>query len=364
MHISDFTRFLRNSDEYKNLFNSINKTKSNIQIQTIDESIPFLSSTLASDLQKPTLIICPSAYHSINLQENLSAWTSSEILRFPEVENLPYERIETDRETAINRIETISKISNSNKIPLVVTSISAICQLTIESSVLHKSSKRMFKDQKTTMEEICRFLQQTGYEFDTTVTTQGTFSRRGGILDIFPVGSNNPYRLEFWGNEIDSIRSFDPETQRSINEVPEFELFPATEILPSFLNISQLENQISHIDLQNCDPENSERINNDLNDLMNKETIDDISLYQGFFSNGSLIDFMPQNSLIILYRPADIFNNYWEIEERILQLKQNKENQGHIPYNFPISHQSLNKIEKQISDKNHKIEMIPWGSET
>ena len=109
MHISDFTKFLRNSDEYKNLFNSINKTKSNIQIQTIDESIPFLSSTLASDLQKPTLIICPSAYHSINLQENLSAWTSSEILRFPEVENLPYERIETDRETAINRIEKIGR---------------------------------------------------------------------------------------------------------------------------------------------------------------------------------------------------------------------------------------------------------------
>ena len=183
-------------------------------------------------------------------------------------------------------------------------------------------------------------------------------------MDIFPVGSDNPYRIEFWGNEIDSIRSFDLETQRSISEINEFQLFPANEILPSFLNISNLENQISHIDLQNCDPESSERINNDLNDLLNKESIDDISLYQGFFSNESLIDYMPKDSLIILYRPADIFNHYWEIEERIRQLKQNKEHNGQIPYNFPISHQSWNEIEKQIATKNHKIEIMPWGSET
>ena len=73
---------------------------------------------------------------------------------------------------------------------------------------------------------------------------------------------------------------------------------------------------------------------------------------------------MPKDSLIILYRPADIFNHYWEIEERIRQLKQNKEHNGQIPYNFPISHQSWNEIEKQIATKNHKIEIMPWGSET
>ena len=283
MPISDFTEFLKNSDEYQNLYNSINKTKSNIQIQTIDESVAFLCSSIASDYQRPTLIICPSAFHAINLQENLSAWTSSNILRFPEVENLPYERIISDKETSMSRIETITKITNSNHFPLVVSSVSAICQQTIESSTLILSSKELMRNQKITMEELTRFLQQTGYEFESTVTDQGTFSRRGGILDIFPVGSDNPYRIEFWGNEIDSIRRFDPETQKSISEINEFQLFPANEILPSFLNISNLENQISHIDLQNCDPESSERINNDLNDLLNKESIDDISLYQGFF---------------------------------------------------------------------------------
>ncbi len=364
MPISDFTEFLKNSDEYQNLYNSINKTKSNIQIQTIDESVAFLCSSIASDYQRPTLIICPSAFHAINLQENLSAWTSSNILRFPEVENLPYERIISDKETSMSRIDTITKITNSNHFPLVVSSVSAICQQTIESSTLILSSKELMRNQKITMEELTRFLQQTGYEFESTVTDQGTFSRRGGILDIFPVGSDNPYRIEFWGNEIDSIRRFDPETQKSISEINEFQLFPANEILPSFLNISNLENQISHIDLQNCDPESSERINNDLNDLLNKESIDDISLYQGFFSNESLIDYMPKDSLIILYRPADIFNHYWEIEERIRQLKQNKEHNGQIPYNFPISHQSWNEIEKQIATKNHKIEIMPWGSET
>ena len=198
MPISDFTEFLKNSDEYQNLYNSINKTKSNIQIQTIDESVAFLCSSIASDYQRPTLIICPSAFHAINLQENLSAWTSSNILRFPEVENLPYERIISDKETSMSRIDTITKITNSNHFPLVVSSVSAICQQTIESSTLILSSKELMRNQKITMEELTRFLQQTGYEFESTVTDQGTFSRRGGILDIFPVGSDNPYRIEFW----------------------------------------------------------------------------------------------------------------------------------------------------------------------
>ena len=74
----------------------------------------FLCSSIASDYQRPTLIICPSAFHAINLQENLSAWTSSNILRFPEVENLPYERIISNKETSMSRIETITKITNSN----------------------------------------------------------------------------------------------------------------------------------------------------------------------------------------------------------------------------------------------------------
>ena len=70
-----------------------------------------------------------------------------------------------------------------------------------------------------------------GYEREAQVESCGQFSIRGGILDIFPLTEENPWRIELWGDEIDSIRSFDVESQRSIENLEEITIYPATEML-------------------------------------------------------------------------------------------------------------------------------------
>ena len=81
------------------------------------------------------------------------------------------------------------------------------------------------------LEELTKHLVELGYEKNYQAETMGEFSVRGGILDIFPLTEDNPFRIEFWGDEVDSIRSFDAESQRSIENLEEISIYPACELV-------------------------------------------------------------------------------------------------------------------------------------
>ena len=83
------------------------------------------------------------------------------------------------------------------------------------------------------LEQFTRHLAELGYEKNYQVQTSGEFSVRGGIIDIFPLTEELPVRIELWGDEVDSIRSFDTETQRSVEKLDEVQVYPATEMILS-----------------------------------------------------------------------------------------------------------------------------------
>ena len=81
------------------------------------------------------------------------------------------------------------------------------------------------------LEQFTRHLAELGYEKNYQVQTSGEFSVRGGIIDIFPLTEENPFRIELWDDEVDSIRSFDAESQRSIENLDEVHIYPACELV-------------------------------------------------------------------------------------------------------------------------------------
>mgnify|MGYP006938597249 FL=1 len=81
------------------------------------------------------------------------------------------------------------------------------------------------------LNELTRHLVELGYEKNYQAETMGEFSVRGGIIDIFPLTEETPFRIELWGDEVDSIRSFDPESQRSIENLEEIYIYPACELV-------------------------------------------------------------------------------------------------------------------------------------
>ena len=181
--------------------------------QIIDEAVPFLVSALMQETRRPILLVCPTPDQSRKVHEQICAWNDDKslVLRFSETESLPYERLFTDSEATQQRINTLSKLSNSSvdELPLVICSVAALCQGTISKKILKKSTETVSKGDRISLSDLEFQLLNIGYSIEPTTSTNGEASRRGGgIMDIFPTGSEFPFRIELWGDEIDSIRVF------------------------------------------------------------------------------------------------------------------------------------------------------------
>lgn len=136
----------------------------------------------------------------------------------------------------VERLKTIKLLLNREG-GTVITTMAAGMEYVQSLSVYEKSRQCLHEGDRISLDEISQNLIDMGYTRQTQVNQPGDFSVRGGILDIFSPTEECPYRIELWGDEIDTIRSFDVESQRSIERVPEFEIFPAVEII---LNSRQL----------------------------------------------------------------------------------------------------------------------------
>ncbi len=128
------------------------------------------------------------------------------------------------RMTAIKAILT-------QKNPMIVTTFDALMDRLVPLKVIADSIQYYQVGDVLNLEQVARRLVQMGYERNYQVEASGQFAVRGGILDIFPLTEENPYRIELWGDEIDSLRSFDVESQRSIENLEEVWIYPASEVV-------------------------------------------------------------------------------------------------------------------------------------
>ena len=113
----------------------------------------------------------------------------------------------------------------------IVTSIDAGMEFVLSQKIYEQAKQQVAEGETYDLETLCKNLVNMGYVRQAQVEMPGDFSVRGGILDVFPVTEDCPYRIEFWDDEIDTIRSFDVESQRSIERIAEFTIFPASELI-------------------------------------------------------------------------------------------------------------------------------------
>lgn len=157
-----------------------------------------------------------------------------EILVFPGWDCLPYDRVSPHPDIVARRIDTLSRLSktpNPKHRRIVLTSISAISQRIMPKEVLAKTQLILKKGEKIAYETLLSFLSNNGYVRRETVCEWGEFAIRGGIVDIYPPGQEQPLRLDFFGDELESLKRFDPLTQLSSDKVESLEIKPMGEVL-------------------------------------------------------------------------------------------------------------------------------------
>src|SRR5918912_1193588 len=161
-----------------------------------------------------------------------------------ETDALPYDRLPNDADKLADRLAVLQRLAgldpDAKSPPLVVASVRAAIDLLVEPETFRAAHRTIRRGDSLPPAELAAEWLRLGFEPSPVVDQPGLFSRRGGILDVFPPGGY-PVRIELWGDEVDTIRAFDPPTQRSTEQLDEARVGPAHEVLPCRLPQLNLE---------------------------------------------------------------------------------------------------------------------------
>ncbi len=191
-------------------------------------SLALAIAELANQHSSHTLLAVPDPQTAIKLQQEIEQFSHQPVSVFPDWETLPYDNFSPHQEIISERIAKLYQLpTQTNGITIVPV-----------NTLLQRQSPRDFLMQHTLMvksgdlfslEKLRMQLEVSGYRHVDQVFSPGEYASRGSILDLYPMGSQAPYRIDFFDDEIDTIRTFDPDTQRSIEDITEIRLLPAHE---------------------------------------------------------------------------------------------------------------------------------------
>ena len=184
----------------------------------------------------PILHIARDANRLVTLEDALAFFAPDvTVLTFPAWDGVPYDRVAPNADTIARRIATLSELTHretaGNKSSLIVlTTVNAVVQRVPPRAFIAASSVRLAAGNAVSMQKLVERLEVSGYGRAGTVTDPGQYAVRGGILDLYPPGAQ-PVRLDFFGDTLESIRAFDPETQRTAARLDSVELLPMSELV-------------------------------------------------------------------------------------------------------------------------------------
>jgi transcription-repair coupling factor (superfamily II helicase) len=197
---------------------------------------PFFAALLRKFFsQRSIVVVTENLKTQESFQQDLETWLGASPLFYPAWETLPHEGKLPHADVISDRLQTLVALADNLKFKiknskLVVTSVTALLQKTFPPGEIQERTRTFERGVKIAPLDLVEFLEEQGYEPETQVTQKGEIALRGGIVDIFPPTSPWPVRLEFFGDELESLREFDPLTQISRGEISGITLPPAGEL--------------------------------------------------------------------------------------------------------------------------------------
>ncbi|GAB7219800.1 transcription-repair coupling factor [Vibrio comitans] len=191
-------------------------------------SLAIAVAQLNKQHQGPTLLIVSDPQTALKLQMELEQFSSVPISLFPDWETLPYDSFSPHQDIISDRISTLYQLPTLDQ-GIIIVPISTLLQRQSPREFLLQHTLMVKAGDLFSLEKLRMQLEKSGYRNVDQVFGPGEYASRGSILDLFPMGSSDPYRVDFFDDEIDTIRTFDPENQRSIADIDEIRLLPAHE---------------------------------------------------------------------------------------------------------------------------------------
>lgn len=194
-----------------------------------DEFFSLYIDKLYKEKNTSILIVTSTLFEANKLYDSISNYTDSTYL-FPMDDFLTSEAIAISPDLMVNRLETINAMLGDSK-KIVVTNLMGYLRFLPTKKLYKESILKVRLGDEFSPSSLSEQLMNIGYNRETIVTKTGEYAVRGFVVDVFPMGSNHPIRLEFFGDEIESIRYFDEDNQKSIESIKKIEIYPYSEFI-------------------------------------------------------------------------------------------------------------------------------------
>ena len=330
---------LQNSKEYKDVINCIKNNKGSLLINgLLSVQKPHITYSIYEELNRPIVFVASTDLEAKKAYEDLSFYMKDKVIYLGHQDIYFYHLDAKDRNEEAKKLKTLLRLAKGEKVVLV-TSTEAILRKYIPKETLLKNIFNYKVGDVINLEELSDKLVSLGYERVSKIEGFGQFSIRGGIVDIFSLEYTNPIRMELFDDEIDSIRTFDVFSQKSIDKIKKFTITPSRE----FIYPENVKDAVDKIKKETGKLTNDD-IFSDIDNIATKTYFEGLENYIDYLypsDNKSIFTYLNEEAVIFvndisrLKERCENFTeefkeNYKLNLERGLALK----NQGNLIYNY------------------------------
>ncbi|MBN2876734.1 MAG: transcription-repair coupling factor [Bacilli bacterium] len=310
--------FLRKNNFMSELMNAFLLEKAVHINNTNEENALMMLMQFFEHNEQTIFLITPNLYKAQLIYDKLcQVFDSEKICFFPQDEFITNELLVSSMEFRVERINTIKRILSDPK-RIVISNLYGILKPELPRKKWKESIITLSQGKDYSLHDLTERLINYGYKKEYTVEKIGDFAVRGGIVDIYPLGCKNPFRLDFFGDTLDIIKEFDIDTQMSIGKTDEVSFLPMVEFFYDEKDIDELEHIINEKKEQNhFSTDTIDMLKRDLENLRNHDELDRLIRYMPFLTDRhyTILDLVETKHLFFLDYHRILEQNNILIEE-------------------------------------------------
>jgi len=332
MNMNGFANLLCKSKEFAEIANGIKKGMSPINISGVSEAVAshFAFSAL-SYLDRSAIIVTADSVTAVRIFEDLKTYNDDALL-YLDRELIFYDVDVSANDISSKRLSVLDYMLHNDNF-MVVTTVSALLSAVVDSNT-YKNNIINFKVGEDVAENIEEKFNVLGYKREEIVEGKGQYCIRGGIIDFFPLNSDIPYRIELFDTEIDTVRSFDPLTQRTVDKVDEISVTPASEYIFTNTEKQRIIDELKDFYEQAID---KTQLAKDIEKFENSGVFPSIDKYIPIIYKDyipTILDYAKADTMFFLFEPFLISNAFDSMAVRIGETVSAFEEKCIIPSNM------------------------------
>jgi transcription-repair coupling factor (superfamily II helicase) len=336
-----------------------------LSIGLLEAARPYVIAALQRIWPGPIVLVAARPENGRQAADQIRAWSAEaeRVLYYQAPDAIFYERMPWDRSTIHARVSALAALmeaggagtapaeGEAGRGLVITTSVWALITKSVSPLAFRRATRRLQVGDVLPPYQLMEHLVRAGYEPVGVVEEPGTFCHRGSIVDVYPPDRREPVRIDYFGDEIDSMRTFDPGTQRSKDDLKEVTLVPASEALAEWG--APAAESLRALDLDKTDYATRQRMSEEIERLIAGEPFTGIEFYLPYlYPRGStLLDFLPRNALVLLDDMVALESAALGLENQSLGMRADMVSDRQLPPNVAVPYLTWEELKARLAAK-------------